>query len=117
MVAWASIFVSFAGIYVIYNNKEINGYKHLQSNHAVFGTGVVLSCVGLGIAGSVFLHPDFGIDKTNKLIRTAHKFGARLILILAWITAFLGLFQMTTHGLTLALYGLPLAALVPIVLL
>jgi hypothetical protein len=28
--------------------------------------------IGLGMAGGIFLHPDFGIDKNNKLICDGH---------------------------------------------
>lgn len=109
--------VSFAGLYFIYKNKEINGSGHLKTTHAKVGLGVVLSCVGLGMAGGIFLHPDFGVDKQNKTIRFAHKMASRLTLILAWITSLLGLFQLTQNITTLAVYGLPLVALVPLVLM
>ena len=82
------------------------------------GTGVVISCVSLGLAGSIFLHPDFGMDKQNQTIRFAHKTASRLTLMLAWVTAFLGLFGIAQENtLLLAAYGLPLAALVPFVLM
>jgi hypothetical protein len=109
--------VSFAGIYCIYLNKENNGYKHLQSPHAKMGLGVVITCACLGMAGGVFLHPDFGIDQQNKTIRLAHKTAARLTLILSWVTAIFGLFQLKEDIVTIALYGLPLFALVPFVLM
>jgi Eukaryotic cytochrome b561 len=109
---------SFCGIYCIYRNKEMNGYPHLQSSHSWAGAGVLISCVGLGMAGSVFLHPDFGIDKTNKVIRLAHKFASRVTLMMAWFTAFYGLYQMVPgQTSTLCMYGLPLLALVPFVLI
>jgi hypothetical protein len=76
------------------------------------------SCIGLGLAGGVFLHPDFGVDKTNKTIRLVHKMASRIVLMLAWFTAFSGLQQMTPdNGLMWLPFGLPLLVLVPFVLL
>lgn len=96
----------------------MNGFPHLKSTHSLVGIGIFLMTFGLGMAGAVFLHPDFGVDKTNKTIRLAHKTASRLTLIAAWITAFLGLYQMVPNdSITLALYGLPLVALVPFVLM
>lgn len=44
-----------------------------------------------GIAGGVFLHPDFGIDKQNGTIRTAHKYMSRVLLLVAWVATLSGL--------------------------
>ena len=117
MLGWASIVVSFAGLYCIYRNKENNGYDHLKTAHARIGAFVAVNCVALGLAGGIFLHPDFGVDKTNKTIRLAHKTASRLVLLLAWATAFLGLLQLTQNYVTLALYAVPLVALVPFTLM
>lgn len=118
VLAWGSIFLSLAGLYCIYNNKEMNGWPHLQSAHAMFGVGVMVSCIGLGLVGSIVLHPDFGIDTGNKTIRFWHKFGARIVLILAWITAFLGLTQLIPHDqVSLLLFAVPMLAFVPFVLM
>ena len=117
-LAWASIFCSLAGLYVIYQNKEINGFKHLKSYHAWFGISLFLSCFGLGMVGTVVLHPDFGLDNTNKTIRLAHKMGARLTLIFVWITAILGLQQLIPNDLvTLSAFAAPLVLLIPFVLM
>ena len=118
MLGWGSIMVSLAGCYCIYRNKELNGYDHAQSAHAWCGIGVMINCIGLGTAGGVFLHPDFGMDKTNKTIRTAHKWASRLTLLAAWYTAFLGLMQLIPDdAVKLAMYGIPLMALVPFTLM
>jgi hypothetical protein len=63
MLGWSAIFTAVTGLYCIYRNKELNGKSHLTTVHSWFGIGVFMSVVGLGLAGSVFLHPDFGIDK------------------------------------------------------
>lgn len=118
ILGWGSILCSLAGCYCIYRNKEINGFDHLKSSHAWFGVGVMINCVGLGMAGGIFLHPDFGVDKTNKTIRSLHMWASRITLIVAWITAFLGLNQLVPNDPTmLAMYGLPLVALVPFTLM
>lgn len=118
LLGWSSIFTSFAGIYVIYRNKEMNGYGHLKTAHSQAGAAVVVTTVGLGLAGSIFLHPDFGVDKTNKTIRLAHKMVSRITLMIAWFTAFYGLMEMIPNEpKILAMYGFPLLILVPLVLI
>jgi hypothetical protein len=93
------------------------GYGHLKTNHAIAGISVFLGCIMIGMAGGIFLHPDFGIDKTNKTIRFAHKMASRLLIMLAWFTAFMGLMQLTTDTVTLTLYAAPLIVLTPLALL
>ena len=78
---------------------------------------IFVSCIIIGMAGGVFLHPDFGIDKTNKTIRFAHKMASRVLLMLAWFTACMGLQQLTNDVVTLAMYAAPLVILTPLVLL
>lgn len=117
ILGWLAIFASGGGIYCIYRNKEINGFSHLKSPHSICGVGVAVSFLGLGLAGSIFLHPDFGIDKTNKLIRTAHKLASRATIALAWVTALGGLLQLGAEPMILALYALPLLALAPLSLI
>jgi Eukaryotic cytochrome b561 len=120
VMSFTATTLSLSGIYVIYRNKELSHKMHLQSNHAIFGAGVMVSAMGLGMAGSIFLHPDFGLQKTNQTIRAVHKWGARITLILAWTTAFLGLLQMVdleNEAWKLAAYAFPLVALVPFVLM
>lgn len=71
----------------------------------------------IGMAGGIFLHPDFGIDKTNKTIRFAHKMASRGLLMSAWCTAVIGLQQLTSDPVILALYAVPLVILTPLALL
>ena len=107
-----------AGLYCIYKNKEIHNKPHLSSYHAVSGAVLFVLCVGFGLVGSVVLHPDFGVAKTNKQIRMWHKVGARLTLIFTWFTAILGLSQLApTNVVGLIMYGLPLFLLIPFVLM
>lgn len=114
ILAWLGIFCMLAGWYAIYLNKERNGAQHLTSTHATVGVFVMCNMIGLGLAGGVVLHPDFGLDKTNKTVRLAHKLGARLILVLAWFTAVLGLYQLVSESyMKLMIYAAPLIALAP----
>ena len=62
------LFIS-GGLYAIYNHKNSLGKPHFQSAHSIAGMAVIVGCVMSGVAGGVFLHPDFGVDKTNKTIR------------------------------------------------
>jgi hypothetical protein len=61
-------------MYAIYLNKENNGVQHFKSSHGKAGLALLLSCLGLGLVGGIVLHPDFGIDKTNKNIRYVEKY-------------------------------------------
>lgn len=117
ILSWVGIFLSLGGLYAIYTNKNNMGRPHLTSWHSLFGIGAAASCIGLGMVGSVVLHPDFGMDKTNKTIRFAHKTGARFTLFLAWSAAFSGLYQMTQAPGILVLYGAPLLVFVPFALM
>jgi hypothetical protein len=114
----ASLFLSLSGVFCIYLNKERNGYPHLQTSHSMLGTGVLLSCIGLGLAGGLFLHPDFGMDKTNKKIRFAHKTFSRIVLMISWFTAFSGLYEMMPNEtIKLFAFAMPLFGLIPLVLM
>ena len=69
MISSAGTFMVFGGLYVIYQHKESIGKDHVTTTHAIFGIVTVACCVMAMMAGGVFLHPDFGFDKTNKTIR------------------------------------------------
>ena len=119
ILGWLGILLSLAGCYCIYRNKEINGFAHLKSNHAWCGVGVMINCIGVGMAGGIFLHPDFGMDKTNKTLRALHKWASRITLIFAWMTAILGVDQLvpSSDQFTLVMYAFPLMVLVPFTLM
>ena len=62
-----------------------------------------------GIAGGVLLHPDFGIDKQNKLVRAVHKYASRVLLMLAWMATLSGLKTLIGDDIkTLVVYAVPL---------
>jgi hypothetical protein len=117
MLSWLGLFCTFGGLYAIYRNKNNMGRPHLTSWHSWVGISAAISALGLGLVGSIVLHPDFGMDKTNKTIRFAHKTGARVTLFLAWTAAFMGLYKMTQEASTLILFGLPLLVFVPFALM
>jgi hypothetical protein len=117
-LGFLSVLCNAAGLYVIYNNKNAYGFDHLKTYHSQVGLVLAVACFGLGAAGSAFLHPDFGVDKTNKTIRYAHKTGARVVLAMSWITAMTGLWQLVPNEpWKVALYGGPLLLLLPFTLL
>lgn len=90
IMMWGAVAAASFAWYVIYTNKEMLGKAHLMTIHGKLGFAVMLSYFGLGLAGGVALHPDFGIMKTNKTIRFAHKWGGRVVTMLAWTCCVLG---------------------------
>ena len=71
-----------------------------------------------GIAGGVFLHPDFGIDKQNKIYRKVHKYASRAMLMLAWAATLSGLKTLIGDDIkTLALFAAPLVIAAPMTLM
>jgi hypothetical protein len=109
--------LSCGGLYAIYANKALYERPHFTSYHGKVGLSLVISSIGVGLIGAVFLHPDFGADKTNQQIRRAHKLFARFVLGCAWATAFQGITKLTGDAsTTLALFGIPLLLLFPFTL-
>ena len=104
------------GFYVIYENKNRNGANHFTSFHGKTGLGLILSAIGASMAGGIFLHPDFGIDKTNKQIRFAHKSFSRVVMAGAWMTCVTGMYNMTRDPMSFALLVIPLFVFAPFTL-
>jgi len=117
ILAFVGSTLSWLGFYVIYKNKDQMGKPHFATYHAIGGMVCLVGSSMIGAVGSVFLHPDFGIDKTNKTIRFAHKTSARVLLFMAWLVAFSGLATLTTDTIILGLFGVPLLAFAPFILL
>lgn len=113
----AGMFMALGGLYVIYTNKEWYGRKHFTSVHSKAGMLVLIGCVLVGTAGTVFLHPDWGVSKHNQTIRFWHKWVARAVVLLGWCTCFAGLQQICYDNMFMAFYGLPLLALVPVTII
>ena len=85
------------GYYVIWSNKEMLNKEHLTSLHGKLGAASVASFVVLGIVGALGLHPDFGMLKTNKLVRGIHKYSGRAGILTAWSAAFTGFVKYETR--------------------
>mmetsp|Transcript_24336 Transcript_24336/g.55503 ORF Transcript_24336/g.55503 Transcript_24336/m.55503 type:complete len:183 (-) Transcript_24336:134-682(-) len=85
------------GYWVIYKNKENYGRPHLMTLHGKAGFGVLLGSVGAMLFGAIFLHPDFGTDKTNKTIRKFHKIFGRSMIAASYVVCILGLRTLTTN--------------------
>lgn len=117
LLANLGIVLTLGGFYAIYSNKNMYGRDHFTSTHGKAGLAVICMAIGAGMVGGIFLHPDFGMDKTNKTIRFAHKTFARCLLAAAWGTAFYGFYTLTQKPLDLALFGLPMIVLAPFTLM
>ena len=83
-------FASFAW-YVIYSNKEMLGKLHFVSIHGKLGCTVMVSYFCVGLLGAIGLHPDWGVVRTNKLLRSIHKWLGRISTIAAWFCCTLGI--------------------------
>lgn len=72
----------------------------------------------VGIVGGVFLHPDFGIAKQNGLIRSAHKYSSRIILLVAWAATLSGLKTLIGDDIvSLVIFAGPLVVAAPFTLM
>lgn len=116
-LAIAGLFLSFAGLYIIYQNKENSKKNHFTSNHSIAGLVTLIGCTMIGLAGAIFLNPDFGIAKTNKTIRKAHKLAGRLFIAIGWFTCYSGLSQLTSNKAVIVFYMLPLLLTAPFTLI
>jgi hypothetical protein len=118
MIASAGYFLACGGLYAIYHNKNLMEREHFTSTHGKIGIAVMVSLLGPLLAGGVVLHPDFGVDKTNKLIRKVHKMFSRFLMCVAWGNSIYGLYGIRSeHPMELFIYGLPLLMLMPMTLM
>eukprot|EP00804_Cyclotella_cryptica_P016493 CCRYP_004710-RB/>CCRYP_004710-RB protein AED:0.15 eAED:0.15 QI:67/0.5/0.66/1/1/1/3/270/196 len=118
IMAWAGMMLSAGGFYVIYANKNQMGKDHFTTLHSWAGLSVLVGCTMAGIAGGVFLHPDFGIDKQNGTIRTAHKYMSRVLLLVAWVATLSGLKTLIGDDMmSLIVFAGPLAVAAPFTLM
>eukprot|EP00816_Leptocylindrus_hargravesii_P008414 CAMPEP_0196814382 /NCGR_PEP_ID=MMETSP1362-20130617/42927_1 /TAXON_ID=163516 /ORGANISM="Leptocylindrus danicus, Strain CCMP1856" /LENGTH=190 /DNA_ID=CAMNT_0042190973 /DNA_START=56 /DNA_END=628 /DNA_ORIENTATION=+ len=108
---------ALGGFYVIYTNKNELGKDHFTTPHGKAGLLCLIGSIMVGSAGGVFLHPDFGVDKTNKTIRKVHSWASRFVIGLGWLACFSGLRTIAANDpKMLAGYVIPMLCLVPQVL-
>jgi hypothetical protein len=118
MLASFGYLLALGGLYAIYHNKNLWNKEHFTSVHGKIGIALMVSMLGPLLAGAVALHPDFGIDKTNKTIRKIHKVFSRILMAVAWGNSLYGLYGMRKeHPQELLLYGVPLVLLMPMTLI
>lgn len=116
MLASGGYFIALGGLYAIYRNKELLGRPHFTSLHGKGGLALLVLTVPAMMVGGIFLHPDWGIDKTNQDYRKAHKLFARVLMGCSWGTAMYGMYSMTKDPFELLVYGGPIAILAPFTL-
>lgn len=85
------------GWYIVYSYNYRKGVPNLSSRHGQLGALSIIGYLALGMVGSTFLHPDFGILKNNPQllkyntqIRFVHKYLGRLFTCIAWYVLYLG---------------------------
>ena len=100
--------LTVGGWYVIYSNKEMNGYPHLTSWHSWTGLFVLASFCGSSVFGLVALFPDWGVLKTNKSVRWMHKWGARVTIAVSWVTLVSGFIKLQPELTHQAIFAVPL---------
>jgi len=88
--------------YIVYAYKR---KSVLASRHAQLGALSIIGYLAVGMAGSIFLHPDFGIVKNNPQlmkynaqIRLVHKYLGRLFTCIAWYVLYLGVSDYSTKS-------------------
>jgi len=112
----AGLIMAYGGLYVIYQNKNNMGKPHFTSNHSLAGIICLIGVTTVGMAGGIFLHPDFGIAKTNKRFRFVHFWCGRIFIMMGWCICLNGLQKLTTDVTTQAMIGVPLLLMVPFAL-
>jgi Eukaryotic cytochrome b561 len=117
ILASGGYMLALGGLYSIYRNKNLWEKPHFTSLHGKAGIALMVSTIAPLLAGAVFLHPDWGIDKTNKDYRKIHKWFSRISMASSWAIAMYGMYSMTKDPLELAIYCLPLVILAPFTLI
>jgi cytochrome b561 len=103
-----AVAVAGFGWYVIHTNKNTMGKQHWTTIHAKVGIAVLIGYFSLAVVGSVALNPDWGLLRTNKTVRFAHKTGGRALTAAAWFCCVLGFVTMEKDIKYQLLFGIPL---------
>ncbi|KAL3909449.1 MAG: hypothetical protein SGARI_002590 [Bacillariaceae sp.] len=117
MLASTGYFLALGGLYAIYHNKNLYERPHFTSLHGKGGLALLVLTAPPMLAGAIFLHPDWGMDKANKDYRKMHKNFSRIIMGSAWGTAMYGMYSMTKDPVELFIFGAPLLILAPFTLI
>lgn len=117
LLASMGTLMAIGGLYVIFINKRNFDKPHLTSYHSAAGIITVAGCITVMLVGGIFLHPDFGFLNKHTKIRLFHKWFSRMTVLLAWITCYMGLMQLTSNKIVLMIYALPLIILMPFTLI
>ena len=103
------------------DDQSAANISHIDASRATkneAGLAAFGGCISAGMAGGAFLHPDFGVDKQNKLIRSVHKYLGRSLLFLAWMATLSGLKTLVGDDYkTLVLFAAPLVVAAPFTLM
>ena len=117
MLASLGFLLAAGGFYVIYSNKNMLGKEHFTTPHGKAGLLCMVGAFMVAAAGGVFLHPDFGVDKSNQTIRKAHSWLSRGVMALGWLASFSGMKTIVGEDPKLLVgYLLPLLSIAPFIL-
>lgn len=116
LMALSTLKVCF-GFYVIYSNKEAANKEHFTTTHGQLGLLVTLVYIGMALFSFPSLNVDWGVFKTNKTVRFAHKWTGRVATAASWYCCILGFNTMVADQTTQLLFAVPLAVFAFFVLL
>ena len=114
-----STFYFFSELKINISSIFVSAQRMLHETNidATVGLTAFSGCILPGVAGAVFLHPDFGIDKQNKIYRSVHKYASRALLLLAWTATISGLKTLIGDDIqTLIIFAAPLVLVAPFTL-
>ena len=94
--------------YLRYLSRERNARRGTVRRGQV-GMVAIVGFVGLDVVGMLALHPDFGVLRTNKTVRTAHKYGGRVVMATGYAACVMGFNKMNPNQIHQAAFGAPLA--------
>ncbi|KAJ1448083.1 hypothetical protein M885DRAFT_540403 [Pelagophyceae sp. CCMP2097] len=103
-----SVALAMFGWYVIYSNKQLFNKPHLTSWHSLVGVYALVGYLVLQVVGLLGLHPDFGVLKTNKTVRTVHKLFGRTVIAAGWMACSMGFNKMNPNVVHQLIFAVPL---------